>query len=67
MVQNLRAAGEEAEGVVQETKEEFWDSWLNELFPALLKHTKLKIQVGKAVLRRDDSAAHKYAQIMKAW
>ncbi len=48
--------------VVQEAKEEFWDRWVKEVFPSLLKQRKWfkykrDTKVGAGVLRKDETAA----------
>jgi hypothetical protein len=48
-------------GVVQEAKEEFWDRWVQEIFPSLLKQMKWykykrDARVGNVVLQRDETA-----------
>jgi hypothetical protein len=59
---------------VQEAKEEFWDRWVKEIFPLLLKQRKWykykrNAKVGDIVLRKDETAAgqtYKYARIIGA-
>jgi hypothetical protein len=56
---------------VQRAKEEFWDRWVREVFPALLKQQKWfkykrDVKVGDIVLRKDKTAAgqtYKYARV----
>ncbi len=48
--------------MVQQTKEEFWDRWVKEVFPSLLKQQKWfkykkDTRVGDIVLRKDKTAA----------
>jgi hypothetical protein len=49
--------------VIQEVKEEVWNRRVKEVFPALLKQTKVDqeqaecTQIGDMVLRRDETAA----------
>jgi hypothetical protein len=58
---------------VQQAKEEFWDRWMKEVFPSLLKQQKWfkykrDAKVGDVVLRKDETAAgqtYKYARITK--
>jgi hypothetical protein len=58
---------------VQQAKEEFWDRWVREVFPALLRQQKWfkykrDVKVGDIVLRNDETAAgqtYKYARVTK--
>ncbi len=58
---------------VQQAKEEFWDRWVKEVFPSLLKHQKWykykrDTKVRDVVLKKDETAAgqtYKYARIIK--
>jgi hypothetical protein len=58
--------------VVQQAKEEFWDRWVKEIFPSLLRQQKWykykrDVKVGDIVLRKDENAAgqtYKYARIV---
>jgi hypothetical protein len=58
--------------VVQQAKEEFWDRWVKEIFPSLLRQQKWykykrDVKVGDIVLRKDETAAgqtYKYARIV---
>jgi hypothetical protein len=57
---------------VQETKEEFWDSWVKEIFPSFLRQRKSykykrDTKIGDVVLRKDETATgqtYKYARIV---
>ncbi len=57
---------------VQEAKEEFWNRWVKEVFPSLLKQKKWfkyngDAKVGDVLLRKDETAAgltYKYAQFV---
>ncbi len=57
---------------VQQPKEEFWDRWVKEIFPSLLKQRKWykykrDARIGDVVLRKDKTAAgqtYKYARII---
>ncbi len=59
--------------IVQQAKEEFWDRWVKEVFPSLLKQQKwLKYKrgtkIGDIVLKKDETAAgqtYKYARVTK--
>jgi hypothetical protein len=59
--------------VVQQGKEEFWDRWVKEVFPSLLKQQKWfkykrDTKVGDIVLRKDETAAgqtYKYVRVIK--
>jgi hypothetical protein len=59
--------------IVLQAKEEFWDIWVREVFPALLKQQKWfkykrDVKVGDIVLRKDETAAgqtYKYARVAK--
>jgi hypothetical protein len=59
--------------MVQQAKEEFWDRWVKEVFPSLLKQQKWfkykrDTRVGDIVLRKDETAdgqTYKYARVTK--
>jgi hypothetical protein len=59
--------------VVQQVKEEFWDRWVKEVFPSLLKQQKWfkykrDVKIRDIVLRKDETAAgqmYKYARVTK--
>ncbi len=59
--------------MVQQAKVEFWDRWVKEVFPSLLKQQKWfkykrDTKVGDVVLRKDEAAAgqtYKYARVTK--
>jgi hypothetical protein len=59
--------------MVQEAKEEFWDRWVQEVFPSLLKQKKWDkykrdAKVVDFVLWKDETAArqiYRYARIVK--
>jgi hypothetical protein len=59
--------------IVQQAKEEFWDRWVKEVFPSLLKQQKWfkykrDAKIGDIVLRKDETAAgqtYKYARVTK--
>jgi hypothetical protein len=56
--------------IVQEAKEEFWDRWVKEVFPSLLKQRKWykykrDVKVWDVVLRRDETAAGQTGQMYK--
>ncbi len=59
--------------VVQQAKEEFWDRWVKEVVPSLLKQQKWfkykrDAKIGDIVLRKDETAAgqtYKYARVTK--
>ncbi len=61
--------------VVQKAKEEFWDRWVQKIFPSLLRHKKWykykqNARAGDVVLKKDDTAAgqtYKYARIIKVY
>jgi hypothetical protein len=61
-LQNGAAAGQEVScSTVYEAKEEFWDRWVHEIFPSLLKQMKWykykrDARVGNVVLQRDETA-----------
>jgi hypothetical protein len=53
--------------IVQEAKEEFWDRWVKEVFPSLLKQrkwykNKRDVKVWDVVLRRNETAAGQTGQ-----
>jgi hypothetical protein len=58
---------------VQQTQQEFWKRWIEEVFPEKLKQSKWKrekrdLKVGDIVLRKDETAAgqtYKYAKVVK--
>jgi hypothetical protein len=58
--------------VVQQAKEEFWDRWVKEIFPSLLRQQKWykykrDAKFGDIVLRKDETVAgqtNKYARIV---
>jgi hypothetical protein len=58
---------------VQKAKEEFWDRWVKEVFPSLLKQQKWfkykrDTKIGDIVLRKDETAAgqtYKYTRVTK--
>ncbi len=60
-------------GGVQQAKEEFWDRWVREVFPSLLKQQKRfkykrDVKVGDIVPRKEETAAgqtYKYARVAK--
>jgi hypothetical protein len=68
-----RAAAAKRFKMVQQAKEEFWDRWVKEVFPSLLKQQKWfkykrDASVGDLVLRKDETAAgqtYKYARITR--
>jgi hypothetical protein len=58
--------------MVQQAKEEFWDRWVKEVFPSLLRQQKWfkykrDTKVGDVVLRKDETAGqtYKYARVTK--
>jgi hypothetical protein len=59
--------------MVQQATEEFWDRWVKEVFPSLLKQQewfkyKRDAKVGDVVLRKDETApgqTYKYARFTK--
>jgi hypothetical protein len=58
---------------VQRAKKEFWNRWIEEVFPEMLKQhkwtrDKKDVKVGDIVLRKDETAAgqaNKYARVTK--
>jgi hypothetical protein len=58
---------------VQQTQQEFWKRWIEEIFPEKLRQSKWKqekryLKVGDVVLRKDETAAgqtYKYAKVTK--
>jgi hypothetical protein len=58
---------------VQRTQQEFWKSWIEEVFPERLKQSKWKqdkrdLKVGDVVLRKDETAAgqtYMYAKFVR--
>jgi hypothetical protein len=58
---------------VQQTQQEFWKRWIEEVFPEMLKQSKWTqdkrdLKVGDIVLRKDETAAghtYKYAKVIK--
>jgi hypothetical protein len=58
---------------VQQTQQEFWKRWIEEVFPGRLKQSKWRqekrdLKVGDIVLRKDETAAgqtYKYAKVVK--
>jgi hypothetical protein len=58
---------------VQQTQQEFWKRWIEEVFPEMLKQNKWTrdkkdLKVGDIVLRKDETAAgqtYKYARVTK--
>jgi hypothetical protein len=58
---------------VQQVKKEFWNRWIEEIFPELLRQTKWtrdmrNVRVGDLVLRKDETAAgqtYKHPRVVK--
>jgi hypothetical protein len=58
---------------VQQARKEFWNRWIEEVFPEMLKQSKRTrdkkdVKVGDIVLRKDETVAgqtYKYARVTK--